>query len=66
MSIHNKVSVEIEIPNLVKMNEVFTVFDDAAKGFKEATEAADPRLAAKFLQGMTRLDHFFADHRLEV
>jgi hypothetical protein len=64
--IHNEPSMELEIPNLVKMNEIFEVYDTAAWKYAECVKAAEPHTAALHLQVLARLDTFFAEKRLEV
>ena len=66
MSVHNQLSMETEVPNLVKMNEIFVVYDTAAAKFAECVRADEFHTAAEHLQVMTRLDLWFSQHRLEV
>jgi hypothetical protein len=66
MSVHNVSSMQVEVPNLVKMNEIFEVYDTSAAKYAACVRAGDLHVAAEHLQVMARLDKWFAEHRMEV
>lgn len=64
--IHNKPSMKLEIPNLVKMNEIFAIYDTAAWKFRECVKVGELHTAAEHLRVLARLDAWFSLQRLEV
>lgn len=65
MSVHNVLSMQTEIPDLVRMNEIFAVYDISAAKFATCMRAGELHVAAEHLQVMARLDKWFSEHKFE-
>jgi hypothetical protein len=53
------------LPDLVRVNAIFEVYDAAAWKYAECVKANEPHAAALHLQVLAKMDSWFAEKRFE-